>query len=149
MPSKASRSNGNGNGHCKIHSRTAVACRLCLLQGLQEFRHANVRAGIRLASERTKKLRTNCLSRNGGEVKLVDVAVALTALLSELETAEKQVGEQPVDVGLVLRAPSVKNRCFWSALGRMKVATAYSSTVPSISITSGTGSTGGTRLKVC
>jgi hypothetical protein len=35
---------------------------------------------------------------------MADVAVALTSLLSELETAEKQVGELPVDVGLVLRA---------------------------------------------
>ena len=77
MPSKASRSNGNGNGHCRIHSRAAVACRLCLIQGLQEFRHANVRAGIRLASERIKKLRTSYLSRNGGDVKMADVAVAL------------------------------------------------------------------------
>ena len=80
---------------------------------------------------------------------MADVATALTTLLSKLETAEKQVGELPVDVRLVLRAPSVKNRCFWSAPGRMKVATAYSSTVPSISITSGLGATGGTRLKVC
>ncbi len=118
MPSRAS----NGNGRCKVHPRTGMACRLCLLQGLQEFRHANVRAGIRLATERIKKLRTSYLSRNGGEVKMVGVAMALTALLSELETAEKQVGELPVDVGLVLRAPSVRNRCFWSAPGRMKVA---------------------------
>jgi hypothetical protein len=147
VPSKASRA--IGNGRCKLHPHTATACRLCLVQGLQEFRHANVRAGIRLATERIKKLRTSYLSRNGGEVKMADVAVALTSLLSKLETAEKQVGELPVDVGLVLRAPSVKNRCFWSAPGRMKVATAYSSTVPSISMTSGTGSTGGTRLKVC
>ncbi len=122
MRSKASRSNGNGNGHCKVHPRTATACRACLVQGLQEFRHANVRAGIRLATERIKKLRTSYLSRNGGEVKMVGVAMALTALLSELETAEKQVGELPVDVELVLRAPSVKNRSFWSAPGRMKVA---------------------------
>ncbi len=120
MPSKSSHA--NGNGRCKVHPHSATACRLCLLQGLQEFRHANVRAGIRLATERVKKLRSTYLSRNGGEVKMADVAVALTALLSELETAEKQVGEQPVDVGLVLRAPSVKNRCFWSAPGRMKVA---------------------------
>ncbi len=122
MPSKASRSNGNGNGHCKIHSRTAVACRACLVQGLQEFRHTNVRAGIHLATDRIKKLRFVYLSTNGAQVRVAGVATALTSLLSELETAEKQVGELPVDVGLVLRAPSVKNRCFWSAPGRMKVA---------------------------
>lgn len=67
-------------------------------------RHANVWTGIRLATERITKLRIRYLSRNGGEVKLADVAVALTTLLSELGTAEKQVGELPVDVGLVLRA---------------------------------------------
>ena len=104
MPSKSCRSNGKGNGPCRIHSRTAVACRLCLVQGLQEFRHANVRAGIRLATERVKKLRTGYLSTDGAEVRVAEVAVALTSLLSELETAEKQVGELPVDVGLVLRA---------------------------------------------
>ncbi len=79
MPSKPA----SGNGRCKVHPRTAIACRLCLLQGLQEFRHAYVRAGIRLATERIKKLRTSYLSRNGGEVKMADVAVALTSLLSE------------------------------------------------------------------
>jgi hypothetical protein len=89
-----------------------MACRACLVQGLQEFRHANLRVGIRLATERITKLRTSYLSRNGGEVKMADVAVALTSLLSELETAEKQVGELPVDVGLVLRALSVKNNAF-------------------------------------
>jgi hypothetical protein len=75
-----------------------------LIQGLQEFRHANLRAGIRLATERIKKLRSTYLSTNGAEVRVAEVAVALTSLLSELETAEKQVGELPVDVGLVLRA---------------------------------------------
>ncbi len=86
MPAK--KVNGNGNGHCKVHPRTATACRLCLVQGLQEFRHANVRAGIRLATERVKKLRTSYLSRNGAEVRVAEVAMALTSLLSELETAE-------------------------------------------------------------
>ena len=102
VPGKASRS--NGNGHCRIHSRAATACRLRLIQGLQEFRHANVRAGIRLATERVKKLRFMYLYTNGAEVRVANVATALTSLLSELETAEKQVGELPVDVGLVLRA---------------------------------------------
>ncbi len=48
MPSKASRSNGNGNGHCKVHPRTATACRACLVQGLQEFRRASVCAVSRV-----------------------------------------------------------------------------------------------------
>ena len=63
-----------------------------------------MRAGIRLVSERIKKLRTSYLSTNGDEVRVADVATALTTLLSELETAEKQVGELPMDVGLVLQA---------------------------------------------
>ena len=71
---------------------------------MQEFRHANVRAGIRLATERVKRLRTMYLSTNSDEVRVAEVATALTTLLSELQTAEKQVGELPVDVGLVLRA---------------------------------------------
>jgi hypothetical protein len=37
-------------------------------------------------------------------IAMADVATALTSLLSELETAGKQVGELPVDVGLVMRA---------------------------------------------
>ncbi len=75
-----------------------------------------MRAGIRLASERVKKLRTNYLSTNGGEVKMADVATALTTLLSELETAEKQIGELPVDVGLVLRA--IRQASGHSAVGK-------------------------------
>ncbi len=102
MPPKASHA--NGNGRCKLHPRTATACRACLLQGLQEFRHANLRAGIHLATERVKKLRSTYLYANGAEVRVAEVAVALTSLLSELETAEKKVADLPVDVGLVLRA---------------------------------------------
>ena len=110
MPSKASHA--NGNGRCKVHPRNATACCPCLVEHLQEFRHANLRAGIRLATERITKLRTKYLSRNGKKLKMADVATTLTSLLSKLETAEKQVGELPVDVGLVLRAPSVKNNAF-------------------------------------
>ena len=100
----------SGNEPCKLHPRTATACRLCLLQGLQEFRHANVRAGIRLATERVKKLRSTYLSADGRQIKVSDVAVALTTLLGELETAEKKAGELPVDVGVVLRATLQDNR---------------------------------------
>lgn len=104
MPAKKLNGNGKSNGHCKVHPQVPSACRACLVQGLQEFRHANVRAGIRLATERVKKLRSTYLYTNGAEVRVANVATALTSLLSELETAEKQVGELPVDVGLVLRA---------------------------------------------
>ncbi len=37
----------NGNGACKIHGVPPTVCRPCLVEHLQEFRHANVRAGIR------------------------------------------------------------------------------------------------------
>ena len=112
MPSKASRPNGNGNGNggCKRHPAGALACRPCLLLNLQEFRHANLRAGIHLATERVKKLRSTYLSADGRQIKVSDVAVALTTLLGELETAEKKVGELPVDVGVVLRATLQANR---------------------------------------
>ena len=68
VPSKASHP--NGTGRCKVHPQASSACRACLVEGLREFRHANVRAGTRLAIERVKKLRTNYLSMNGAKVKL-------------------------------------------------------------------------------
>ena len=94
----------NGNGHCRIHSHAATACRVCLVQGLQEFRHANVRAGIHLATERISALREDYLSRSGRQLTKDDVTIAMNRLLTELREAEKQVGEMPVDVGIVLRA---------------------------------------------
>ena len=91
----------NGNGRCKVHPRTPTACRACLVEGLREFRHASLRAGIHLATERVKKLRGTYLSQNGREVPRDGVTVALTALLRELETSEKQVAELPVDASLI------------------------------------------------
>jgi hypothetical protein len=61
------------------------------------------------STERVKKLRSTYLYTNGAEVRVAEVAVALTTLLSELETAEKQVADLPVDVGLVLRATRQAN----------------------------------------
>ncbi len=107
MPSKGSHA--NGNGHCKVHSRAAMACRLCLIQGLQEFRHANLRAGIRLAKQRVAKLRATYLSTNGAEVKAAHVATALTSLLAELDATEKQVEGLPGDAGVMIRAMSKTN----------------------------------------
>ena len=105
MPSRAS----NSNGHCKTHSRAATACRACLVQGLQEFRHANLRAGIRLAKQRVAKLRARYLSTNGAEVRAAHVATALTSLLAELDAAEKQVEGLPGDAGVMIRAMSKSN----------------------------------------
>ncbi len=107
MPSKASHA--NGNGRCKVHPHSATACRYCLVQGLREFRHANLRAGIRFATERITRLRSRYLSRNGGEVKMADVASALTSLLTELETTEGQVQDLPGDAGVMIRAMSNTN----------------------------------------
>ena len=100
MPSMGSHA--SGNGRCKVHPRTPTACRACLFEGLREFRHASLRAGIHIATERVKKLRGTYLSQNGREeVPRDGVAVALTALLRELETSEKQVAELPVDASLI------------------------------------------------
>ena len=107
MPSKASHA--NGNGHCKVHPRASSACRACLVQGLQEFRHANLRAGIRQAKQRVAKLRATYLSTNGAEVKAAHVATALTSLLAELDAAEKQVEGLPGDAGVMIRAMSNTN----------------------------------------
>ncbi len=86
-----------------------MACRLCLIQGLQEFRHANLRAGIRLAKQRVAKLRATYLSTNGAEVKAAHVATALTSLLAELDAAEKQVEGLPGDAGVMLRGMANTN----------------------------------------
>jgi hypothetical protein len=80
-----------------------------LIQGLQEFRHTNLRAGIHLAKQRVAKLRATYLSTNGVEVKAAHVATALTSLLAELDAAEKQVEGLPGDAGVMLRGMANTN----------------------------------------
>ena len=65
----------NGNGHCKIHSHAATACRVCLVQGLQEFRLTNLRAGLRIAADRITALRSDYAAKGSAEVKADGVSV--------------------------------------------------------------------------
>ncbi len=117
MPSKASRSNGNGNGHCKVHPRTATACRACLVQGLQRFRFTNLRAGLRIAAERISALRAEYAAKGGAEVKAALVAYELGTLLARLQAADDQVQDLPGDAGLIHRA-TWQARSGHAAVGR-------------------------------
>ena len=100
MSSKAS----NGNGRCKVHPRTATACRVCLVQGLQEFRLTNLRAGLRIAAERISALRAEYAAKGSAEVKATMVAYELGTLLARLQVADDQVQDLPGDAGLIHRA---------------------------------------------
>ena len=96
MPSKAS----NGNGRCKVHPRTATACRACLVQGLQEFRLTNLRAGLRIAAKRISILRAEYAAKGGAEVKSSLVAYELGTLLARLQATDDQVQDLPGDAGV-------------------------------------------------
>ena len=107
MPSKASRS--NGNGRCKVHPHTATACRACLVQGLQEFRFTNLRSGLRIATERITALRAEYAARGDKEVKSSLVAYELGTLLARLRAADDQVQDLPGDSSVMIRAMSNTN----------------------------------------
>ena len=98
MPNKAYRF--NGNGHCRIHSRAATACRVCLVQGLQEFRLTNLRAGLRIAAERITALRADYAAKGSAEVKASLVAYELGTLLARLQATDDQVQDLPGDAGV-------------------------------------------------
>ncbi len=93
----------NKNGHCKIHSRAGMACRVCLVQGLQAFRLTNLRAGLRIAADRISALRADYASKSGAEVKAAMVAYELGTLLARLRAVEDQVQDLPGDAGLIHR----------------------------------------------
>ncbi len=101
VPSKASHA--NGNGHCKVHPPASSACRACLVQGLQEFRFTNPRAGLRIAAERISALRADYAAKGGAEVKATMVAYELGTLLARLRAVEDQVQDLPGDAGLIHR----------------------------------------------
>ncbi len=107
MPSKASQT--NGNGHCKVHPRTATACRACLVQGLQEFRFTNLRAGLRIAAKGISALRADYAAKGGAEVKASLVAFELGTLLARLQVADDQVQDLPGDSSVMLRAMTSTN----------------------------------------
>ncbi len=107
MPSKASHA--NSNGHCKVHPRTATACRACLVRGLQEFRFTNLRAGLRIAAKRISALRDDYAAKGSAEVKATLVAYELGTLLARLQAADDQVQDLPGDAGVMIRAMSNTN----------------------------------------
>ena len=99
----------NKNGHCKIHSRAGMACRACLVQGLQEFRFTNLRSGLRIAAKRITALRADYAAKGGAEVKAAQVAYELGTLLARLRAVEDQVQDLPGDAGVMIRAMSNTN----------------------------------------
>lgn len=107
MPAK--KVNGNGNGHCKVHPRTATACRACLVQGLQEFRFTNLRSGLRIAAKRISALRSDYAAKGSAEVKASMVAYELGTLLARLRAVEDQVQDLPGDAGVMLRGMANTN----------------------------------------
>ena len=109
MPSKASHSNGNGNRHCKVRPRTTTACRACLVQGLQEFRFTNLRAGLRIAAKKISALRAEDAAKGSAEVKAALVAYELGTLLARLQTAEEKLEGLPVDSSVMISAMAKTN----------------------------------------
>ena len=93
----------NGNGACKIHGVPPVVCRPCLVEHLQEFRHANTRAGIRLAVGRISSLLDQYAARGASAISAVAVVRDLSTILSALEKADQQVEGLPVDAGVMCR----------------------------------------------
>ncbi len=102
MPSKASHP--NGNGHCRIHSRAGMACRACLVRGLQDFRFTNLRAGLSIAAKRISALRSEYAAKGGAEVKASLVAYELGTLLARLRDVDDKVQDLPGDSGVMIQA---------------------------------------------
>ncbi len=109
MPAKKLNGNGKSNGHCKAHPHTATACRACLVQGLQEFRFTNLRAGLRIAAKGISALRAEYTARGDKEVKASLVAYELGTLLARLQVADDQVRELPGDAGAMLQVMTNTN----------------------------------------
>ena len=81
-----------------------MACRVCLVQGLQEFRFTNLRAGLRIAAKGISALRAEYVARGDKEVKASLVSYELGTLLARLQVADDQVRELPGDAGAILQA---------------------------------------------
>ncbi len=116
MPAKKLNGNGKSNGHCKVHPRTGMACRACLVQGLQEFRLTNLRAGLRIAADRISALRAEYAAKGGAEVKATMVAYELGTLLARLQSIDDQVQDLPGDAGVINRVMFQNDGC--SAVGK-------------------------------
>ena len=94
----------NSNAHCKVHPRTAAACRACLVQGLQRFRVTNLRSGLQIAAKRISALRSEYAAKGGAEVKATMVAYELGTLLARLRVVEDKVQDLPGDAGVMIQA---------------------------------------------
>ena len=81
-----------------------MACRVCLVQGLQEFRLTNLRSGLRIAAERISALRAEYAAKGGAEVRAATIAYELGTLLARLQAAEGRVEDLPVDAGVMISA---------------------------------------------
>ncbi len=86
-----------------------MACRACLVHGLQEFRFTNLRSGLRIAAERISALRADYASKGSAEVKAAMVAYELGTLLARLQAAEGRVEDLPVDAGVMISAMGKAN----------------------------------------
>lgn len=86
-----------------------MACRVCLVQRLQEFRLTNLRAGLRIAADRITALRADYASKGSAEVKATMVAYELGTLLVRLQAAEERVEDLPVDAGVMISAMGKTN----------------------------------------
>ena len=93
-----------------------MACRACLVQGLQEFRFTNLRAGLRIAAERISAIRAEYAAKGGAEVKATMVAYELGTLLARLRVVENQVQDLPGDSGVMIQAMSKAAGC--NAVGK-------------------------------
>ena len=78
-----------------------MACRACLVQGLQEFRFTNLRSGLRIAAKKITALRAEYAAKGDVEVKAALVAYELGTLLARLQAADDQVQDVPGDAGLI------------------------------------------------
>ena len=86
-----------------------MACRTCLVQGLQEFRLTNLRAGLRIAAKRISALRADYAARGDKEVKAALVAYDLGVLLARLQVADDQVRNLPGHASVMLQAMTNTN----------------------------------------
>ena len=86
-----------------------MACRACLVQGLQEFRLTNLRAGLRIAAKRISALRGDYAAKGSAEVKAALVARSLGLLLARLQVSDDQIRELPGDASAMLQAMTNTN----------------------------------------
>lgn len=109
----------SSNGTCKVHEVQPTVCRPCLVEHLQEFRHANMRAGIRLTVGRISSLLDQYTSWGATQVSAATVVRDLSAVLAALKKANQQVKGLPVDAGVMISAMrKARSNSVWAIGGR-------------------------------